>query len=737
MEKQYSKNEVNDFIARFKQKKMNKFKKPTNLSQNIEKKEEKSIINQKNGNQKEIININNDVVSLKNIVKVNKGFTSNNKDMKEKKISNKEIKKEISNTVNYSMNKKDKKIDLDDLFKINENDNNEIENIFQINKNKEKKDNDKKQRNMLNIKAINSNNIKNTNLSINIKSSRNIEDNKKNIEKKNIFVNKNKNNNVNSDYNNINTIKINKDKEQISLLRNIYDSFSNNLNISNKENIFNSNILNDDLQILDLNYEESLERKKRIITNNNNYEKHNIQENKTDNDYNKNMNSINDINENIRNHNIIENKYNKNENYCNISKDYIIKYKKEERKISLENIYHLLYRETEYFIYKNYFPVSYDNNLDLTSYNNLLSLLINKNDDILEPTSSIIALLLQNIFSYNINLKEADFLKNEKLKKDIMEILFNYIQKKYNYQNEKIINNDNLLFLFNQKKDNNNIFNIFMKYDLLNNLNTPLDFIIQLYKNSIMNKNTIIYYYFLLLNIEENNLNNLNSSEQLEEIFSNFEICLYIILKYINTEYEIKKICQILVNSCCAKMLFSQYIILKMIIGEHDITDEKFYGKLFTSFLNFVTIEKLMIADFYNLILYTINVEVKKIFAKSSIVIKYKYSLLKKQYEESQKNLILRQKIYENIEQFGKISKNYYFMKYIKEEFCNMEKNNNNTIEETLLEHNNEILGEKEMYVERNNDHQESNNDNEEGLFSTIKFTLGFGRNKYENNNDD
>ena len=737
MEKQYSKNEVNDFIARFKQKKMNKFKKPTNLSQNIEKKEEKSIINQKNGNQKEIININNDVVSLKNIVKVNKGFTSNNKDMKEKKISNKEIKKEISNTVNYSMNKKDKKIDLDDLFKINENDNNEIENIFQINKNKEKIDNDKKQRNMLNIKAINNNNIKNSNLSINFKSNRNIEDNKKNIEKKNIFVNKNKNNNVNSDYNNINTIKINKDKEQISLLRNIYDSFSNNLNISNKENIFNSNILNEDLQILDLNYEESLERKKRIITNNNNYEKHNIQENKTDNDYNKNMNSINDINENIRNHNIIENKYNKNENYCNISKDYIIKYKKEERKISLENIYHLLYRETEYFIYKNYFPVSYDNNLDLTSYNNLLSLLINKNNDILEPISSIIALLLQNIFSYNINLKEADFLKNEKLKKDIMEILFNYIQKKYNYQNEKIINNDNLLFLFNQKKDNNNIFNIFMKYDLLNNLNTPLDFIIQLYKNSIMNKNTIIYYYFLLLNIEENNLNNLNSSEQLEEIFTNFEICLYIILKYINTEYEIKKICQILVNSCCTKMLFSQYIILKMIIGEHDITDEKFYGKLFTSFLNFVTIEKLMIADFYNLILYTINVEVKKIFAKSSIVIKYKYSLLKKQYEESQKNLILRQKIYENIEQFGKISKNYYFMKYIKEEFCNMEKNNNNTIEETLLEHNNEILGEKEMYVERNNDHQESNNDNEEGLFSTIKFTLGFGRNKYENNNDD
>jgi hypothetical protein len=253
-----------------------------------------------------------------------------------------------------------------------------------------------------------------------------------------------------------------------------------------------------------------------------------------------------------------------------------------------------------------------------------------------------------------------------------------------------------------------------------------------------MNKNTIIYYYFLLLNIEENNLNNLNSSEQLEEIFTNFEICLYIILKYINTEYEIKKICQILVNSCCTKMLFSQYIILKMIIGEHDITDEKFYGKLFTSFLNFVTIEKLMIADFYNLILYTINVEVKKIFAKSSILIKYKYSLLKKQYEQSQKNLILRQKIYENIEQFGKISKNYYFMKYIKEEFCNMEKNNNNTIEETLLEHNNEILGEKGLYVERNNDNKESNNDNEEGLISTIKFTLGFGTtNKYDNNNDD
>ena len=429
----------------------------------------------------------------------------------------------------------------------------------------------------------------------------------------------------------------------------------------------------------------------------------------------------------MNNYNTINNIYNNNDNYCIISKDYLINYKKGE-KINLENIYHLLYGETENFIYKNYFPVSYDNNLDLTIYNNLLSLLIKKNDSILDPISSIVAILLQNIFSYNINLKEADIFKNEKVKKDIIEILVNYIQTKYNKDknNTNIINNDNLLFLLNEKNNNSNTF---MKYDLLNDLNTPLDFFLQLYNNGIMNKKNIIYYYFLLLSLKESNLN--LAGEKLEDIFTNFEICIYIILKYMKSEYEVKKICNILVNSNCTKMNFSQYIILKMILGEHEIINEKFYGKIFTSFLNFVTIEKLMITDFYNLILYTINSEVKKIFAKSSILIKFKYSLLKRQYEESQKDLILKQKIYENISQFGKICKNNYFMKFIREEFCNIRSNNNKILEEKIFQHNNDILGEKEVIEENNN------NEGEDGLFSSIKFALGFGSTNDNNNSNE
>jgi len=261
---------------------------------------------------------------------------------------------------------------------------------------------------------------------------------------------------------------------------------------------------------------------------------------------------------------------------------------------------------------------------------------------------------------------------------------------------------------------------------LLNNEHNPIDFILQLYNNDIINKNNnIIYFYFLLLNLKENSF---YTNELLEEIFNNFDICLYIILKFINNNTEIKKLCKILVDSLFPEMNFCQYIILKIIIGEHDIINEKFYSKLFTSFLNFVNFEKLMIADLYNLILFTINSEVKKIFAKCSILIKFKYSLLKRKYEENQNDLILKQKIYENISQFGKISKNNYFMNYIKNEFSKTENINN----ENIFLNDIENIDKKELNKENNIDIK--NNNDENGFLSSIKFALGFGSNSLDKN---
>ena len=186
-----------------------------------------------------------------------------------------------------------------------------------------------------------------------------------------------------------------------------------------------------------------------------------------------------------------------------------------------------------------------------------------------------------------------------------------------------------------------------------------------------------------------------------------------------------------MVNSLSPKMNFCKYIILKIIIGEHEIIDEKFYGKIFTSFLNFVSIEKLIIADFYNLILFTINSEVKKIFAKCSILIKYKYSLLKHKYEENQNDLILKQKILENISQFGKISKNIHFLNYIKEQCYNIEKNNENKSENTPPN-----ISSKEKEFNNNNYNKENENINNNGFFSSIKYAFGFNSNETEEKNN-
>ena len=199
-------------------------------------------------------------------------------------------------------------------------------------------------------------------------------------------------------------------------------------------------------------------------------------------------------------------------------------------------------------------------------------------------------------------------------------------------------------------------------------------------------------------------------------------------------------------------MTYCQYIILKIILGNHEITDEKYYAKLFTLFLNFPSMEKLLIADCYNLILYSINSKVENIFAKCSILIKYKYSLLKTKFKQDKNDIILKEKIYENIVQFGKIHKNKFFMNYIENEFCynkNNEKINKKDENKFINEENKDNilnggnkkieLNEKENKenvinnIEEYSENKESNN-NDSGFFSSIKFAFGFGTDSLKNN---
>ena len=501
-------------------------------------------------------------------------------------------------------------------------------------------------------------------------------------------------------------------KENISIFGNIYNSFSNNLNINNKENVFDSNILENYFQELDTNYEESKERRDKIISN-------------------KNIEKKEESKIQLNNNNIIYSKMSKDKNYYNLSQNYIIEYSNKENKINLQHSHFLLFKEIDFYLYNNYTPVSYEtNNIDIKKYQDLLSILIDKNN-INEPIGYITSLLIQEILANNIELDKINILKNKDILNKILSALLISIKNK---KTQFFLNRKKIIDILNTQN------NQFINYNLLSidqNNSTPTDFVINLFTNNILNKNnSIIYFYFILLKLNEKNIN-----ENLEEIINNFDICLYVILKFLNNdEIKIKNICELLINSSNKKMNLCQYIILKIILGNHEILNEALYAKMFTSFLNFCSIEKLLIADCYNLILFTINPEVKKIFAKCSILIKYKYSLMKQSYKQDENDILLKNKILENAIQFGKIYKNKFFNDYLNNEFCKDKKiaikeNNENII---IIEDKNDYKKDNEIDDSKDKDKNEKNelNKNNNGFFSSIKFAFGFGTNNTSNNKE-
>ena len=540
--------------------------------------------------------------------------------------------------------------------------------------------------------------------------------------------NENKNDKNNYDENNNNIItENNNDIDEKSKY------FNNNINFNNNNNnYFENQNSNTDMEKLDEDQ------------NNNMHFNDNNNSNKQINKY-KYTNDIKEINNNINQNSDLKLNYNSNSeekiinpesySFTSIEKNYVINASNENKIITITNIYSMLNSNSENQLYESYFPVSYSQEPDFDKLINLLNILMNNGNELDGSLSHIIAFIFKFILENQINLERINILQNNELKNGILQILSKHIQN----ESKGIISINNLFnaeTLYNQNNKN-------LEYNLINEaLVHPLEFMLNLFNEKIMNKNNILYLYLLLLNIKENEefYNHGIGLDEYNYIFENFECALFIILKYFGNDINtIKKFCEFLLNSFSTKIKFCHFVILKCILGDFDIKNGRNYGNIFINFLQFPSIEKIIIADIFNFIIFTASPKkCKKIIAKSSILIKYKFSLIKQNNKPDKNLLILNQKIYENIHQFGSISKNNYFINHLKEFSSNKKLNistqNNSTNNSNT---NNPVLEENifQKNIKSQNINRPEQVQQQGGLFSKIISAIGFGGNEINNNN--
>ena len=431
--------------------------------------------------------------------------------------------------------------------------------------------------------------------------------------------------------------------------------------------------------------------------------------------------------------------------FSGIDQDYILLSDNGGQNILIYNIYSMLNSYSEKQLYEYYFPVSYNKISDLNKLSSLLSIILNNGNELNEPLSHIVVCLLKYILENKMNINQINILNNNELKNKIIEILTNCIRN----ENKGIITLNNLFntdILFNNLNNNNSSM---ANINVVNDISIhPLEYMINLFNEKLLNKNNFLYIYIMLLNIKENdNFNSIMGLEEYDIIFENFELALYIILKYFNNDIpKIKNICSLLLSSYSPKLNLCHFIILKCILNDYEVNNEKNYSKIFVSFLQFPNIEKLLIADIFNFTLYKMSSQYKSIIGKSSILIKYKYTLIMQNYKKDEKLVLLGQKIFENINQFGLISKNNYFQKYLKELFqsnVNISKSFiKNTKENRDYHMNNNVNdnyeNKKEEKTEENKEENKAINDgqNQGGLFTSIFNAFGMaGKPNADNNN--
>ena len=543
--------------------------------------------------------------------------------------------------------------------------------------------------------------------------------------------NENKNDKNNYDENNNNIItENNNDIDEKSKY------FNNNINFNNSNNnYFENQNSNNDMEKLDEDQNNNMH-----FNDNNTINNSNKQINKY-----KYTNDIKEINNNINQNSDLKLNYNSNSeekiinpesySFTSIEKNYVINASNENKIITITNIYSMLNSNSENQLYESYFPVSYSQEPDFDKLINLLNILMNNGNELDGSLSHIIAFIFKFILENHINLERINILQNNELKNGILQILSKHIQN----ESKGIISINNLFnaeTLYNQNNKN-------LEYNLINEaLVHPLEFMLNLFNEKIMNKNNILYLYLLLLNIKENEefYNHGIGLDEYNYIFENFECALFIILKYFGNDINtIKNVCKCLLNSFSTKIKFCHFVILKCILGDFDIKNGRNYGNIFINFLQFPSIEKIIIADIFNFIIFTASPKkCKKIIAKSSILIKYKFSLIKQNNKPDKNLLILNQKIYENIHQFGSISKNNYFINHLKEFSSNKKLNistqNNSTNNSNT---NNPVLEENifQKNIKSQNINRPEQVQQQGGLFSKFISAIGFGGNEINNNN--
>ena len=540
--------------------------------------------------------------------------------------------------------------------------------------------------------------------------------------------NENKNDKNNYDENNNNIItENNNDIDEKSKY------FNNNINFNSNNNYFENQNSNTDMEKLDEDQ------------NNNMHFNDNNNSNKQINEY-KYTKDIKEINNNINQNSDLKLNYNSNSeekiinpesySFTSIEKNYVINASNENKIITITNIYSMLNSNSENQLYESYFPVSYSQEPDFEKLINLLNILMNNGNELDGSLSHIIAFIFKFILENQINLERINILQNNELKNGILQILSKHIQN----ESKGIISINNLFnaeTLYNQNNKN-------LEYNLINEaLVHPLEFMLNLFNEKIMNKNNILYLYLLLLNIKENEefYNHGIGLDEYNYIFENFECALFIILKYFGNDINtIKNVCGCLLNSFSTKIKFCHFVILKCILGDFDIKNGRNYGNIFINFLQFPSIEKIIIADIFNFIIFTASPKkCKKIIAKSSILIKYKFSLIKQNNKPDKNLLILNQKIYENIHQFGSISKNNYFINHLKEFSSNKKLNistqNNSTNNSNT---NNPVLEENifQKNIKSQNINRPEQVQQQGGLLSKFISAIGFGGNEINNNNN-
>jgi hypothetical protein len=655
-------------------------------------------------------NINNK--EIKNIIKSDKN-EEKGKFIKPKKIEN------INNYNNFKTG-----IVLNNPLENNQKQNENDNFLFNNYSGQEENENNKYDDN--NNDNLESNHENNTNKNSEIKEVNYVFENNNFINDNN--DNKNDKNNYDENNNNIIT-ENNNDIDEKSKYFNNNINFNNN----NNNNYFENQNSNTDMEKLDEDQ------------NNNIHFNDNNNSNKQTNKY-KYTNDIKEINNNINQNSDLKLNYNSNSeekiinpesySFTSIEKNYVINASNENKIITITNIYSMLNSNSENQLYESYFPVSYSQEPDFDKLINLLNILMNNGNELDGSLSHIIAFIFKFILENKINLERINILQNNELKNGILQILSKHIQN----ESKGIISINNLFnaeTLYNQNNKN-------LEYNLINEaLVHPLEFMLNLFNEKIMNKNNILYLYLLLLNIKENEefYNHGIGLDEYNYIFENFECALFIILKYFGNDINtIKKVCGCLLNSFSTKIKFCHFVILKCILGDFDIKNGRNYGNIFINFLQFPSIEKIIIADIFNFIIFTASPKkCKKIIAKSSILIKYKFSLIKQNNKPDKNLLILNQKIYENIHQFGSISKNNYFINHLKEFSSNKKLNistqNNSTNNSNT---NNPVLEENifQKNIKSQNINRPEQVQQQGGLLSKFISAIGFGGNEINNNNN-